>query len=246
MVEWAFARVAAEEAADKEEAADERTSINSRTYASYAPADSGPAVPPEPSKTKTQDLEEPLLLNNSHDITFSARQKEYDTTEALFSSLLILSATFGSFAHGSNDVSNAIGPIAAVYDTWLNGGVSEASATPIWLLGFGAVGIVIGLAVWGRRVMETVGTKITVITPSSGFCIEIGAALTVLIASRIQIPVSTTHCKVGSVVFVGYMSTGKVSWRLFGKIVSSWVATVPVAAGLAAAMGGLIFYVFLF
>jgi len=92
------------------------------------------------------------------------------------------------------------------------------------------VGIVIGLVVWGRRVIETVGTKLTELTPSRGFTIEVGSALTVLIASRIGIPVSTTHCKVGSVVFVGYAANdGAVSWRLLGTIFLSWIVTIPFA-----------------
>jgi sodium-dependent phosphate transporter len=156
--------------------------------------------------------------------------------EKLFSFLQTLTATFNSFVHGSNDVSNAIGPLAAVYTIWQTGSVFTESETQIWILAYGGVGIVLGLAIWGKNVIETLGTNITHLTPSRGFTIELGAATTVLIASRAGIPVSTTHCMVGSVVAVGYASNdGSVSWRLFGKIFASWIVTIPFAALITAA-----------
>lgn len=154
----------------------------------------------------------------------------------LFSFLQIMTAAFGSFAHGGNDVSNAIGPLIALYLVYKEGRIESEAATPIWLLIFGGVGISIGLWVWGRRVIKTMGEDLTKITPSSGFTIEIGSAMTVLIASKIGIPVSTTHCKVGSVVFVGWLrsSTGGVDWALFRNIIFAWVVTLPISAGLSA------------
>jgi sodium-dependent phosphate transporter len=108
--------------------------------------------------------------------------------------------------------------LAAVYTIWQTGSVFTESETQIWILAYGGVGIVLGLAIWGKNVIETLGTNITHLTPSRGFTIELGAATTVLIASRAGIPVSTTHCMVGSVVAVGYASNdGSVSWRLFGS-----------------------------
>jgi len=112
--------------------------------------------------------------------------------------------------------------------------VSEG-AIPVWILAFGGIGIVIGLAIWGRRVIQTLGSDLTALTPSRGFTIEFGSALTVLLASRVGIPVSTTHTKVGSVVAVGYWSNdGAVSWRLFGGIAVSWAVTIPIAGLLSA------------
>lgn len=174
---------------------------------------------------------------------------EPEDVSALFSFLQILTATFGSFAHGGNDVSNAIGPLIALWMIYNDGHVLQTSETPLSLLIFGGIGISAGLWLWGRRVIETVGNNLTKITPSTGFTIEIGAAMTVLLASKFGIPISTTHCKVGSVVFVGYASAPPhtqedkdaglprpkaVDWDLFRNIVYAWVVTVPVACLLSA------------
>ncbi|KAK2092864.1 hypothetical protein P7K49_029393 [Saguinus oedipus] len=155
----------------------------------------------------------------------------------LFQFLQILTACFGSFAHGGNDVSNAIGPLVALYLVYDTGDVSSKVATPIWLLLYGGVGICIGLWVWGRRVIQTMGKDLTPITPSSGFSIELASALTVVIASNIGLPISTTHCKVGSVVSVGWLRSKKaVDWRLFRNIFMAWFVTVPISGVISAAI----------
>ncbi|XP_058821781.1 sodium-dependent phosphate transporter 2 [Topomyia yanbarensis] len=189
-------------------------------------------------------------------------EEENEEVSALFSFLQILTATFGSFAHGGNDVSNAIGPLIALFMIYREGSVLQKSETPLALLLYGGIGISLGLWLWGRRVIETIGNDLTKITPSTGFTIEIGAAFTVLLASKIGLPISTTHCKVGSVVFVGQASAPKklspdeeramkqrnphehhhyataqqkaVDWGLFRNIVYAWVVTVPVAGLLSA------------
>ncbi|KAG7221381.1 hypothetical protein INR49_017257, partial [Caranx melampygus] len=122
-------------------------------------------------------------------------EKDKPEVFQLFHFLQILTACFGSFAHGGNDVSNAIGPLVALWMIYAQGGVMQDAATPIWLLFYGGVGICAGLWVWGRRVIQTMGKDLTPITPSSGFTIELASALTVVLASNIGIPVSTTHCK---------------------------------------------------
>ncbi|CAB3366699.1 Hypothetical predicted protein [Cloeon dipterum] len=164
-----------------------------------------------------------------------------DTPEVsrLFSFLQILTATFGSFAHGGNDVSNAIGPLVALWMIFKDGAVHQNSETPISILFYGGIGISLGLWIWGRRVIQTIGEDLAAITPSTGFTIEIGAAFTVLLASKIGLPISTTHCKVGSVVFVGWASSDPdkrgVDWKLFRNIIFAWVVTLPVAGSLSAA-----------
>ncbi|XP_047105590.1 sodium-dependent phosphate transporter 2 isoform X1 [Schistocerca piceifrons] len=166
-------------------------------------------------------------------------QSKDDPPEAakLFAFLQILTASFGSFAHGGNDVSNAIGPLIALWLIFKEGSVAQESETPLFILFYGGLGISVGLWLWGRRVIQTIGEDLTKITASTGFSIEIGAAFTVLLASKIGLPISTTHCKVGSVVFVGWFSSDKsgVDWKLFRNIIYAWVFTVPVAAGLSAA-----------
>ena len=156
----------------------------------------------------------------------------------LFSFLQIMTASFGAFAHGGNDVSNAIGPLVAIWLIFKEGNVEQRAETPLYILFFGGIGITIGLWVWGRRVIKTVGEDLTKLTSSSGFTIEIGAAFTVLVASKIGVPISTTHCKVGSVVFVGWAQTTRsgVDWALFRNIVFAWAVTVPIAGGLSAAI----------
>ncbi|XP_062854990.1 sodium-dependent phosphate transporter 2 isoform X2 [Trichomycterus rosablanca] len=161
----------------------------------------------------------------------------------LFHFLQILTACFGSFAHGGNDVSNAIGPLVALWMIYDQGGVMQDAATPVWLLFYGGVGICAGLWVWGRRVIQTMGKDLTPITPSSGFCIEVMSALTVLVASNVGVPISSTHCKVGSVVAVGWLRSQKaVDWHLFRNIFLAWFVTVPVAGLFSAAVMALFVY----
>ncbi|KAM5318946.1 sodium-dependent phosphate transporter 1 isoform 2-T2 [Glossophaga mutica] len=162
----------------------------------------------------------------------------------LFQFLQILTACFGSFAHGGNDVSNAIGPLVALYLVYNTGDVHSKEASPIWLLLYGGIGICIGLWVWGRRVIQTMGKDLTPITPSSGFSIELASALTVVIASNVGLPISTTHCKVGSVVSVGWLRSKKaVDWRLFRNIFMAWFVTVPISGLISAAIMAVFKYV---
>uniref|UniRef100_A0A667ZWG3 Phosphate transporter n=1 Tax=Myripristis murdjan TaxID=586833 RepID=A0A667ZWG3_9TELE len=164
----------------------------------------------------------------------------------LFQFLQILTACFGSFAHGGNDVSNAIGPLVALWLVYTTGSVSSNEQTPVWLLLYGGVGICAGLWVWGRRVIQTMGRDLTPITPSSGFSIELASAVTVVVASNIGLPVSTTHCKVGSVVAVGWLRSRKaVDWRLFRNIFMAWFVTVPISGLISAAIMAIFTYVIL-
>nr|CAH7747611.1 unnamed protein product [Callosobruchus chinensis] len=172
---------------------------------------------------------------------------ENRSVSRLFSFLQALTAMFGSFAHGGNDVSNAIGPLITLWLIYSEGTVQQKAETPLFILLYGGLGISVGLWLWGRRVIETIGEDLTTITPSTGFTIEVGAAFTVLLASKVGIPISTTHCKVGSVVFVGYFSSSKkgVDWSLFRNIISAWLITVPIAALLSAATMLLLSYLVL-
>ncbi|CAK8689412.1 unnamed protein product [Clavelina lepadiformis] len=152
------------------------------------------------------------------------------TVRELFSSLQVLTACFASFAHGGNDVSNAIGPLIALWIIFWSGEVVQKAFTPWYLLLYGGLGITVGLWLLGRRVMETIGKDLTKVTPSRGFCIELMTAFTVLVASNLGIPISTTHCKVGAVVSIGwYRSRSAVEWSIVRNIACAWFVTVPVA-----------------
>ena len=156
-------------------------------------------------------------------------------SERVFGILMIFTACGMAFAHGSNDVANAVGPVAAVVSTVQSGGVIGAEAImPWWVLGIGAVGIVIGLATYGWRVIQTIGQKITELTPSRGFAAELAAASTVVLASATGLPISTTHTLVGAVLGVGLArGVEAVSLPTIGKIFASWLVTLPAGAGLA-------------
>uniref|UniRef100_A0A672YUF9 Phosphate transporter n=1 Tax=Sphaeramia orbicularis TaxID=375764 RepID=A0A672YUF9_9TELE len=189
-----------------------------------------------------------VALEAAKDLTVEEDELEIDqpAVSLLFQFLQILTACFGSFAHGGNDVSNAIGPLVALWLLYESGSVVSNSPTPIWLLLYGGVGICAGLWVWGRRVIQTMGKDLTPITPSSGFSIELASALTVVVASNIGLPVSTTHCKVGSVVAVGWLRSRKsVDWHLFRNIFIAWFVTVPISGLISSAIMALFIYIIL-
>jgi len=158
----------------------------------------------------------------------------YRKVERIFIYLQILSACFVAFAHGANDVANAIGPLSAAVQVAQHGVVAASAAVPTWALALGGVGIVVGLATWGWRVIETIGKRITELTPTRGFCAEFGAACTILVASLLGLPVSTTHCLVGAVLGVGLArGIGAINLNTVRDILASWLITLPAGAGLA-------------
>ncbi|MDH5614553.1 MAG: inorganic phosphate transporter, partial [Gammaproteobacteria bacterium] len=151
--------------------------------------------------------------------------------EKVFAVLMVFTASAMAFAHGSNDVANAIGPVAAVVSTVTTGGVLQKSVLPTWVLLLGGGGIVFGLATYGFKVMKTVGQKITELTPSRGFAAELSAASTVVLASFTGLPVSTTHTLVGAVLGVGLArGIAALNMRVVGNIFMSWVVTLPAGA----------------
>ncbi|MCP3889656.1 MAG: inorganic phosphate transporter [Desulfobulbaceae bacterium] len=159
----------------------------------------------------------------------------YASVEKVFTPMMLFTACAMAFAHGSNDVANGIGPLAAVYSIISSGGeVMQTSSLPIWILLLGGAGIVLGLITLGYRVMLTVGKKITELTPSRGFCAELAAATTVVLASRTGLPVSTTHILVGSVLGVGLArGVGALDLRVVLNIIISWLVTLPAGAIMA-------------
>ncbi len=162
------------------------------------------------------------------------KKQHFYTVEKVFAVLMVVTACSMAFAHGSNDVANAIGPLAAVISVAQSGIVGAQSALPIWVLFIGGVGIVVGLATFGVHVIATVGKKITQLTPSRGFAAELAAATTIVIASGTGIPISTTHTLVGAVLGVG-LARGieAIDLRVVGRIFVSWVVTIPAGAFLS-------------
>ncbi len=169
------------------------------------------------------------------------KREHFYTVERVFGVLMIVTACSMAFAHGSNDVANAIGPLAAVISIAHNGTVTAESAVPLWILMLGGAGIVIGLGTFGIRVISTVGKKITQLTPSRGFAAELAAATTIVIASGTGMPISTTHTLVGAVLGVGLArGIDAIDLRVVARIFVSWVVTIPAGAFLAIVF----FYVF--
>ena len=159
----------------------------------------------------------------------------FDGIERVFAVLMVFTACAMAFAHGSNDVANAVGPLAAIANVVQSGGeIAVKSTMPWWILLLGGAGIVIGLATLGYRVIETVGRNITELTPSRGFAAELAAAATVVLASGTGLPISTTHTLVGAVLGVGLArGISAIDLRVVGRIIMSWVVTLPVGAGLS-------------
>lgn len=142
-------------------------------------------------------------------------------TEDLFISLNVITSCMQSFAHGSNDVANAIGPFATIYFIWQNGKIpGNSSPVEVWQLAFGGVAICLGLALYGYNLMRVLGNNLTYQSPSRGFCMDLGSAITIIIASKEGFPVSTTQCITGATVGVG-LANGEwraVNWWLFAKV----------------------------
>jgi PiT family inorganic phosphate transporter len=160
----------------------------------------------------------------------------FASVERVFAPMIIFTACAMAFAHGSNDVANGIGPLAAVYSLVQSGGeLAQKSDLPIWILVIGGAGIVLGLATYGYRVMATIGTQITELTPTRGFCATLAAAITVVLASRTAMPVSTTHIAVGAVMGVGLArGIAAINLQIIRNIFVSWIVTLPAGGVLAA------------
>jgi inorganic phosphate transporter, PiT family len=169
------------------------------------------------------------------------RKSDLALAEAMFINLMVITACVVSFAHGSNDVSNAIGPFTAIQEIWFTGQISTDSKPPAWILVGGGVGIVFGLGTYGHKVMATVGENIAKLTYTRGFTAQISTALTVLMATQLGLSVSTTHCLIGAITGVALVEgSEKINKATIKKIIMSWLVTLPASAFF----GVLIFWVF--
>lgn len=175
-----------------------------------------------------------FLINRIKIDPAADREFHYANVEKVFAVMMIFTASSMAFAHGSNDVANAVGPMAAVIATATSDEVLQESPLPPWVLLLGGAGIVAGLATFGYRVMLTVGKKITELTPSRAFAANLSAASTVVLASFTGLPVSTTHTLVGAVLGVGFArGIAALNLRVVGNIFMSWIITLPAGALLA-------------
>ena len=182
-----------------------------------------------------------IMLTRVKRIEAIEAEDRFANVEKVFAVLMVFTACAMAFAHGSNDVANAVGPMAAAITTIKSGAVTAKSSMPAWILLVGGVGIVIGLVTYGYKVMATIGTKITELTPSRGFAATLGASATVVLASGIGLPISTTHTLVGAVLGVGLArGLAAINLRIVATIFTSWVITLPAGAILAI----IFFYIF--
>ena len=162
-------------------------------------------------------------------------KNEYDIVERIFRKLQIVTSCYVAFSHGANDVANAIGPVAGVFSIATTGVFNPKAEVPTFLLAIGGIGIAIGCVTWGHKVMKTLGYRITSLTNTRGFSVDFGAATTVLIASKLGLPISTSHTVVGAVIGVGLArGLDAVDLGVVRKIFVTWLVTVPAAAGLSA------------
>ena len=172
------------------------------------------------------------------DRCFSPSAFSASPVERIMARYQLLSACFVAFAHGSNDVGNAIAPLATIAYINRTGNVPLNGITiPLWILILGGAGIVAGLAVWGKKVIATIGEGIIPLQPSGGFCAELATATTILLASRLGLPVSTSHALVGGVVGIGLVQNIKsIQFKTVQGILAAWLITVPIGAGLGASI----------
>ncbi|GJN70025.1 phosphate-sensing transcription factor [Purpureocillium lilacinum] len=175
-----------------------------------------------------------------------ARARHYDNrTEFLYTFLQVMTASAASFTHGANDVANAVGPYATIYQIWQSGKIPGKKANvPLWVLAFGGAGIVVGLWTYGYHIMRNLGNRVTLMSPSRGFSMELGSVITVIMATRLELPVSTTQCITGAIVGVGLCNGDwrAINWRMVAWIYLGWVITVPVAGLISGILMGFITY----
>ncbi len=176
------------------------------------------------------------LIIRKISVTLKTRRKlkeKFGVVEGTFGALQVLTAGYVAFAHGANDVANAVGPLAAFFSVVDSGEVAMKVNVDWWMLALGGAGIAAGLAIWGSKVIKTVGEKITDMTPSRGFAAEFGAATTIMVCSKLGMPISTTHTLVGGVIGVGTMrGMSALNLKILSRIFASWIITLPVAAVL--------------
>ena len=175
-----------------------------------------------------------IVRRHLHKVPSDAADR-YEVVEQWFGRLQVMTACYMSFSHGANDVASAIGPLAGSMQAFSGQGLGADTSVSPWLMAFGGAGIVIGLATMGYKVILAVGKKITEITPTRGFSAEFATASTVLLCSKLGIPISTTFVMVGAILGVGFArSFAAIDLKVVRRIFTSWIVTIPVSAALSA------------
>jgi sodium-dependent phosphate transporter len=177
--------------------------------------------------------------------TMHSKAAKYDNkTEYLYSMLQVFTATTASFAHGSNDVANAVGPLTAIYQIWSTGTNAARLPVPVWVLVYGGGALVLGFVIYGYNLLKALGNRLTLMSPSRGFCMELGAALTVVLASRLAIPISTTQCIVGAIMAVGLCNGDlkAINWRMVAWCYFGWAITLVLTGTVAGVLTAIILY----
>ncbi|KEY70373.1 hypothetical protein S7711_08959 [Stachybotrys chartarum IBT 7711] len=187
-------------------------------------------------KDKTSFLTGDIEATHSHVRHFDNK------TEYLYTFVQVMTACTAAFTHGANDVANAIGPYATIYDVWMNDRVEKKSPVPVWILCFGGAGIAIGIWTYGYNIMRALGNRLTLHSPSRGFSMELGAVATVILATQLSLPVSTTQCITGATVGVGLCSGTwrSINWRMVAWIYMGWIITLPCAGLISGCLAGII------
>lgn len=176
-------------------------------------------------------------------VDMHARAAHFDNkAEHLYSFLQVLTAATSSFAHGANDVSNAIGPLSTIFLVWNTGTIASKAPVPLWVLAYGGSGIVIGLWTYGYNIMRNLGNRLTLMSPTRGFSMELGSAVTVVMATRLSLPVSTTQCIVGATMGVALCNGDyrALNWRMVAWCYSGWILTLPIAGIISGCFMGII------
>eukprot|EP00898_Chlorokybus_atmophyticus_P003538 jgi/Chlat1/4185/Chrsp27S04236 len=186
-------------------------------------------------------IHDDLIDDSSWAASYSSAEEFDARTERLFRSLQVFSAVAMSFAHGSNDTANAVGPYSAIYQIWRTGEADPKAHVPVWILAMGGAGIVVGLATFGHKIMSVLGVQSVRLSHSRGFCLELSSAFSVAFASRCGLPVSTTQTVAGAIVAIGMFEGARegVNWRVMGKVVAGWGATIVVAGAVAGTLAGI-------
>lgn len=186
-----------------------------------------------------------LLIHRHLKKEITCPTERYELVEQWFGRLQVMTACYMSFSHGANDVASAIGPLAGSMQAFSGQGLQANSTVSPWLMAFGGAGIVIGLATMGYKVILAVGKKITEITPTRGFSAEFATASTVLVCSKLGVPISTTFVMVGAIMGVGFArSFGAIDMKVVRRIFTSWIFTIPVSAVLSATLYFVMMWIF--